>query len=151
MVGTVQDVTLWHRAEEEARKLNAELEDTDAAFDAQSGFFNRVDVAQLQSNVSYNWYGNPGSTLEQIGPFLNVSGFWDHEDFWAGRGLEEAEIRTGTRLNFRDNVTIWASFSSRVIVQPGACLRSSFRRRRASPPRRPPRPAHRPPDRRARW
>jgi hypothetical protein len=90
-----------------AFSFNAEIEDTDADFDAGSGFFRRVGDTQVQSRVAYNWFGKRGSFVEQIGPSIELEGFWDHDDFWAGRGMEEAKAQLGWRFSFRNNITFW--------------------------------------------
>jgi hypothetical protein len=91
--------------------FNAEIEDTDADFDAGSGFFRRVGDTQVQSRISYNWFGRPGSMVEQVGPSVELQGYWDHDDFWAGRGFEEAQAQAGWRVSFRNNVTLWGQHS----------------------------------------
>ncbi len=89
--------------------FNAELEDTDARFRAGSGFFQRVGDTQLSSRMSYSWYGARGAVLEQINPSIEARGYWDHDAFWGGRGLEEGEVQLGWRFGFRDNVTLWGN------------------------------------------
>ncbi len=91
--------------------FNAEIEDTDAAFDAGSGFFSRVGDTQLESRMSYNWYGTPGAFLEGISPSLELRGFWDHDDFWAGSGMEEGRAQLGWRMSFRNNISFFGNHS----------------------------------------
>ena len=89
--------------------FNAELEDTDADFTPGSGFFRRIGDTQVRSRISYNRFGRRGALLEQWGPSLEFQGYWDHQDFWAGRGVQEAEVQAGWRLSFRNNITLFGN------------------------------------------
>jgi hypothetical protein len=101
--------------------FNAEIEDTDADFDAGSGFIRRVGDTQIQSSIGYNWFGRPGSLVEQVGPSVELHGYWDHDDFWAGRGFEEAQAQAGWRVSFRNNLTLWGQHSlTRFSFEPEA-------------------------------
>ncbi|MFQ5537200.1 MAG: DUF5916 domain-containing protein [Gemmatimonadota bacterium] len=91
--------------------FNAEIEDTDSEFRPGSGFFRRIGDTQLRSRVSYYWFGKRGSLLEQTGPSLELEGFWDHDDFWAGREVQEARAQLGWRFSFRNNITLFANYS----------------------------------------
>ena len=91
---------------------NAEMEDTDSDFHAGSGFFRRVGNTSLQGRAEYNWYGAPGSLLESVSPNLELQGYWDHDEFWAGEGIEEAKAQLGGRLGFRGNITFHGSMSA---------------------------------------
>jgi hypothetical protein len=102
------------RLERAGRTLsyNAEFEDTNADFDAGSGFFRRVGETQLQSRLNYNWFGAPGSLLEQVSPSLELQGYWDHDAFWAREGFEEAQAQLGYRISLRGNITIFGNMSA---------------------------------------
>ncbi len=89
--------------------FNADFEDTDADFIPGSGFFQRVGDTQVQSRVSYNWYGQRGAFLEGINPSFEMKGYWDHDAFWDGGGVEEAEVQVNSRISFRNNITLWAN------------------------------------------
>lgn len=89
--------------------FNAEMEDTEEGFTPGSGFFQRVGDTQLSSRLSYTWYGDRGALLEQFNPSFEARGFWDHDAFWGGRGLEEGRLQLGWRLGFKDNVTFWGN------------------------------------------
>ena len=89
--------------------FNADFEDTDADFEPGSGFFQRIGDTQVNSRVEYGWYGSRGALLESIQPSLEVRGYWDHEAFWDGGGLEEGEIQLSSRISFRNNITLWAN------------------------------------------
>lgn len=91
--------------------FSGEIEDSDGLFDAGSGFFSRVGDTQVESRISYNWFGTPGALLEQISPSLELRGFWDHDDFWSGRGMEEARAQLGGRISLRNNITLFGNFS----------------------------------------
>lgn len=92
-----------------AFSYSGEIEDTDNNFRAGSGFFRRLGQTQVQSQVRYNWYGKRGSLLERVGPSLEFKGYWDHDDFWAGRGVQEAEVQAGGSASFRNNITLWGN------------------------------------------
>ncbi len=89
--------------------FNAEIEDSQADFDAGSGFFQRIGTAQVNTRTSYTWFGGRGAFLEQVNPTLDVRGYWDHDRFWRGRGLEEGEASLSTRISFRNNITVWGN------------------------------------------
>lgn len=99
------------RFERASRTLafNAELEDSDVDFVPGSGFFQRIGDTQFDSRLNYNWYGPRGAFLESVNPSLEVKGYWDHDAFWAGEGLEESEVQLNTRVSFRDNITIFGN------------------------------------------
>jgi hypothetical protein len=102
---------LYAKVERAGRTLsfNAEIEDTDQDFDAGSGFFSRVGDTQIQSRMEYRWFGKPGSLLEQAGPSVEMRGYWDHDDFWAGRSFEEAQVQLNWRFSFRGNISFWGN------------------------------------------
>ena len=85
--------------------FNLELEDVDHAFRAGSGLIPRVGDTRVQSRVEYNFRGDPGDLIEQFRPGFDASGYWDHDDFWSGGKLEEAEIRYGVTTSLRNNIT----------------------------------------------
>ncbi len=89
---------------------NAGIEDSSHDFDAASGFLRRIGDTQLNSRVAWNWYGEPGSTLERVGPSLQFRGVWDHDTFWRGGAWEEAELELGGSLSFRGNTSIFANY-----------------------------------------
>ncbi|MDX1647484.1 MAG: DUF5916 domain-containing protein, partial [Longimicrobiales bacterium] len=89
--------------------FNADFEDTDGDFVPGSGFFQRIGDTQITSRAEYSWYGNRGALLESIQPSLELKGYWDHDGFWDGRGLEEGEIQLGSRISFRNNITLYGN------------------------------------------
>ena len=92
-----------------AVSFNAELEDTDADFNAGSGFFRRIGDTQFNSRFSYNWFGKRGALIQEAGPSLDLKGYWDHDAFWNGEGLQEGEAQLGWRVGFRGNITFWGN------------------------------------------
>jgi len=92
-----------------AVSFNAELEDTDADFNAGSGFFRRVGDTQFNSHLQYNWFGKRGALIQEVGPSLDVKSYWDHDAFWNGDGIEEGEMQVGWRVGFRGNITFWGN------------------------------------------
>jgi hypothetical protein len=89
--------------------FNAEFEDTDEAFDAGSGFFRRTGDVQIQSNVNYNWYAPRGGILQSINPSFQLRSYWDHNDFWNGRRVQEAQVQFGWRFQFNNNISFWGN------------------------------------------
>ncbi len=89
--------------------FNAELEDTDADFDTESGFFQRIGTAQVSSRVSYTWFGARNALVEQVNPSIEARGYWLHDRFWNGQGLYEGEVQVNTRLSFKNNITLWGN------------------------------------------
>ncbi|NIP57443.1 MAG: hypothetical protein GWO00_05435 [Gemmatimonadetes bacterium] len=89
--------------------FDVQLQDVAPDFVARSGFIRRIGDTQLRGEVRYNWWGEQGAAVETVGPNLEFQGFWDHDDFWSGRGPEEWEFQYGGRISFRNNVTFFAS------------------------------------------
>ncbi len=103
---------LWSTRIERAGRtfgFSAEIEDSNDGFDAGSGFIRRVGDTQLQSNVRYNWYGQPGALLENVGPNIEFKGYWNHDAFWNGAGPDETQFQFGGNLSFRGNVSIFTN------------------------------------------
>jgi hypothetical protein len=104
--------SLWSARMERAGRgmsLTAEIEDSDHDFNAGSGFLRRTGDTQLTSNLRLNRYGQRGGLVERWGPSLEFQGYWDHDDFWAGRGMNEAQAQITTSVSFRGNVSIWGT------------------------------------------
>ena len=91
-------------------QLGATVNDVSNGFRAGSGFIRRSGAAQVQSRASYDFRGRPGELIERWGPSLEFDGFWDHDDFWAMRRVEEASVRLGGSVSFRGNVTLWGNY-----------------------------------------
>ena len=104
---------LFSRLERSGRRFsfNAEFHDTDDGFVAGSGFFRRVGDTKLEGQLSYSWYAEPGGFLQSINPSVTTRSFWQHDDFWAGDGVEEFQAELGWRFQFRGNVTLWGNYS----------------------------------------
>ena len=92
-------------------QFGAEFSDVSDDFRAASGFIRRTGTAQVQSRASYNFRGRPGDLIERWGPSVEFQGYWDHDDFWARRGVEEARVQLGGSVSFRGNVTIFGNYS----------------------------------------
>lgn len=104
--------SLWSARMERAGRamsFNAEIEDSDHDFNAGSGFLRRTGDTQLSSSLRLNRYGKQGSLVERWGPSLELQGYWDHDDFWAARGMNEAQAQINTSVSFRGNVSVWAT------------------------------------------
>ncbi|MDX1494454.1 MAG: DUF5916 domain-containing protein, partial [Longimicrobiales bacterium] len=89
--------------------FNADFEDTDSDFIPGSGFFQRIGDTQINSRAEYSWYGARGAVLESVQPSVELKGYWDHEAFWDGDGVEEAEVQLSSRVSFRNNITVYGT------------------------------------------
>lgn len=92
-------------------QARASIEDMSPDFEAGSGFLRRIGDTELRSRVGYDFRGSPGDLVERWGPNIEVESFWNHDDFWAGRGLEEAKIQLGGSVSFRNNITLFGNVS----------------------------------------
>lgn len=79
----------------------AGLEDVHPDFRARSGFIRRLGDTQVNGEVRYRFLNDAGSWLEDWGPQLEVRTFYDHDDFWSGRGVEEAEVEGAVDVSLR--------------------------------------------------
>lgn len=86
-----------------------EIEDVAPDFRAGSGFIRRLGETQIEGNMGYNFRGSPGDLIERWGPRFQARTYWDHDDFWDGKGLQEAEVELNTSVSFRNNITLWAT------------------------------------------
>ncbi|HSG09029.1 MAG TPA: DUF5916 domain-containing protein [Longimicrobiales bacterium] len=100
--------------------LNGSFEDIGESFRAGSGFIRRVGVTQVDGRTGYTWRGGRGALVENWGPEVQVQGTWNRDDFWAGRGPEEAEVQLEMSASFRGNVRGSISFERKTFdVAPG--------------------------------
>jgi hypothetical protein len=90
---------------------SAEIEDSNADFDAGSGFIRRTGVTDVQSTVRYNVYGKRGGLVERWGPSLELKGTWDHDTFWSAGGPEEGSVQLSNSVSFRGNISLWGTLS----------------------------------------
>ncbi len=86
--------------------FSGQLQDVSSDFRARSGFIRRLGDTQVEGQARYNRYGPSGALVERWGPDVEFRGFWDHEDFWDGAGLEEWNMEYGGSVSFRRNVTV---------------------------------------------
>jgi len=91
--------------------LSASFEDVTEDFRARSGFIRRVGVTQADARVGYTWRGDSGALVESWGPSLEVEGYWNREDFWAGSGPLESEVQLSFRAFFRNNIGTFLTYS----------------------------------------
>ncbi len=91
--------------------LNATFEDVTDDFHARSGFIRRVGTTRLQARTGYTWRGEPGALLERWGPSVELQGYWDRQDFWAGGSPEESEVELSFFVGLRGNVGGYLSYS----------------------------------------
>jgi hypothetical protein len=91
--------------------MSASFEDVAEDFRAGSGFIRRIGTTQANARVGYTWRGERGALVESWGPSLEVQGYWDRDDFWAGTGPYEAELQLNLSASFRNNVGGFLSLS----------------------------------------
>jgi hypothetical protein len=91
--------------------LSGSFEDVSGDFRARSGFIRRVGVTQLEARTGYTWRGEPGALVESWGPSVEVQGYWNREDFWAGAGPLESEAQVSLNVSLRGNVGGYLSLS----------------------------------------
>lgn len=91
--------------------VSGSFEDVSDAFRARSGFLRRHGVSQADARVGYTFRGDPGAFVENWGPSVDVEGTWNRDDFWSGRGAEEAEVQLNLSGSFRGNVGGFLSLS----------------------------------------
>lgn len=89
--------------------FNVDFEDTEADFNPGSGYFQRLGTAQVTSRTSYTWFGQRGALIEEVAPSFEMKGYWDHDRFWDGEGLDEGEVQVGARIGFKDNITFFGN------------------------------------------
>ncbi|MDE2973867.1 MAG: DUF5916 domain-containing protein [Gemmatimonadota bacterium] len=101
------------QAERSGRNLQFEFGGSyvSSDFEAGSGFIRRTGVAQLGSDVSYNFRGGPGAAIERWGPSLEAGALWTHDDFRARRRPQEASVELGASVSFRGNVSVFGNYS----------------------------------------
>lgn len=68
----------------------------DPAFDAQSGFVSRGNLAQINLRPSYTVYGARGALIERFVASLNLDALWQYHDLFAGRHSLERKLHPGT-------------------------------------------------------
>lgn len=126
--GTESGSLLHARLERSGRELsfNASLEDVHPGFVTRSGFLRRTGDAQVSGELEYTFWGPPGHLVENVTPSVEFRGFWDHHEFWRGGGLEEGELELGTRVSFRNQITLSLSGSRNVFDIPPAAYDGLF-------------------------
>lgn len=90
---------------------NGGLEAVDADFRAGSGFIRRVGDAKLSGEARYNFWGKPGALVERVSPSLELEGFWNHDDFWAGGRPKEGQVQARVWASLRGNSSAYVSLS----------------------------------------
>lgn len=86
----------------------AKFEDVHPDFRTLTGFIPRVGDTEVQGAVGFNVYGAPGAALERWGVELRTNNFFDHNEFWDGKGPFESEIELWPTFSFRGarNITV---------------------------------------------
>lgn len=80
---------------------NVGIEDVHPEFRARSGFIRRIGDTQVEAEIGHSFRRPPGAWLENWTPRLEISAAYDHDDFWAGRRYQEAEVELGLNVSLR--------------------------------------------------
>ena len=96
--------------------LSGSFEDVGERFRAGSGFIRRVGVTEVEGRTGYTWRGGRGALVESWGPSVELQGTWNRDDFWSGRGPEEAEVQLNLSASFRGNVGASVSYSRKAFA-----------------------------------
>ncbi len=94
-----------------AVSLSASFEDVTDEFRARSGFIRRIGTTEARTRTGYTFRGGRGAFVERWGPSLELQGYWNRSDFWAGRGPEEWEAQLSLSGSLRNNVGGFVSYS----------------------------------------
>jgi hypothetical protein len=91
-------------------EMDLSFHDIHPAFRSAAGYLPRLGEAVAIGNASATHYGSPGSFLERAGLALRLEGYFEHGDFWAGRGPYEAEVQLNPSLFFRGDRSVTVIF-----------------------------------------
>jgi hypothetical protein len=94
-----------------AFSFDLSLDNTTPDFRARSGFLRRVGIAEGKVGARYNFFGEPGALLERWGPRFDITGLWDHDDFWGGESWKESRASFTLSSSLRGNITFWGTAS----------------------------------------
>ncbi|HKR56089.1 MAG TPA: DUF5916 domain-containing protein, partial [Gemmatimonadales bacterium] len=88
-----------------------EVEGISPEFEAASGFVNRTGVVFARLFNRFTWYGQPGSTMEQLQTIVMGTPLWRYDDFWHARGTIEGGWANTWGLTVRGGWNINATVS----------------------------------------
>ncbi|MFC1662173.1 DUF5916 domain-containing protein, partial [Gemmatimonadota bacterium] len=75
-------------------------------FRARSGYLPRLGEAVAVGNVTATRHGSPGALVERMALGFRVESYFDHDEFWDGRGPYEAEIQLNPSFSFRGDRSV---------------------------------------------
>lgn len=81
--------------------LNLLARGIDPAFEAQSGFINRGDIAQLNASPNVSFYGARGSLVERLNVSMSIDRSYIYDDLFKGRGALEKKQSVAARASLR--------------------------------------------------
>lgn len=102
--GDVVSAPMWRMAlAANGRKYGATLTSTGfhGQFNAESGFIQRVDVAQINFVPRRIWFGEENDVLETFTFGLTFDGRWDYDRFTAGNGPNDRKLHFNTGYSLR--------------------------------------------------
>ncbi len=70
-------------------------------FNAESGFINRVGIAQMTLVPRHTWFGKEGAFMESFTGGLTFDGTWDYDRFTRGTGPNDRKLHFNTSYRFR--------------------------------------------------
>ena len=70
-------------------------------FNAESGFIQRVGVAQMTFTPRVTWFGEEGAAIESFSTGFTLDGSWDYDRFTAGLGPNDRKLHGNTSYRLR--------------------------------------------------
>lgn len=70
-------------------------------FNAESGFIQRVGIAQMTLVPTRTWFGSEGAVMESFTFGLTFDGTWDYDRFTRGTGPNDRKLHFNTSYRFR--------------------------------------------------
>ena len=102
--GRARTAPMWQfRASASGRKYGASFSTSGfhGNFNAESGFIQRVGVAQITFTPRITWFGEEGSRVEKFTTGITLDGTWDYNRFTQGTGPNDRKLHGNTSYSFR--------------------------------------------------
>lgn len=102
--GSTKTAPMWQfRANASGRKYGASFSTSGfhGNFNAESGFIQRVGVAQMTFAPRVTWFGEEGSKVEKFTTGFTLDGTWDYDRFTRGTGPNDRKLHGNTSYSFR--------------------------------------------------
>jgi hypothetical protein len=102
--GSVKTAPMWRLvAAASGRKYGASFSTSGyhGDFNAESGFIQRVGVAQMTFMPRVTWFGEEGVVVESFSTGITLDGTWDYDRFTVGLGPNDRKLHGNTSYRFR--------------------------------------------------